>query len=159
MATNISQFVRGRKLPLRTLQETRELLEPALARMAALHRTAEDLKEMKDIHASLVASVAHFQDFALANIKWHNAVAKASHNELLAAILYSISYGVTVSTMTEEYDTMETRNQVIKIHALVNDAIEAGDPALAERRMRQHISATHGRTIVSGTTVIPLSDE
>jgi DNA-binding FadR family transcriptional regulator len=35
MANAITLFVRGRKLPLRTLQETREAVEPALARSTA----------------------------------------------------------------------------------------------------------------------------
>jgi GntR family transcriptional repressor for pyruvate dehydrogenase complex len=159
MANAIGQFVRGRKLPLRTLQETREALEPALARLAALHRSEEDLLELKSLHDDLVASVGNFQEFALANTKWHNAVARASHNELLAAVLYSISYGVTVSTMTEEYDTMDTRRQVIDIHSRIIDTIEARDADLAERRMRQHIVATHDRATTSGATPIPLSND
>ena len=159
MANTIGQFVRGRKLPLRTLQETRETLEPALARLAALHRTDEALGELKSLHEELVASVDSFSRFALANIEWHNAVARASGNELLAAVLYSISYGVAVSTSTEEYDTMDTRQQVIRIHSRIIDAIEARDPDLAERRMRQHIGATHERTTASGATTIPLSND
>lgn len=159
LANTIGQFVRGRKLSLRTLQETRDALEPALARLAAVHRTDEDLLELKSLHKDLVASVGNFQEFSLVNIRWHNAVAGASRNELLAAVLYAISYGVAVSTTTEEYDTMETRKQVINIHSRINDAIEARDADLAERRMRQHIGATHERATAPGTTNIPLSDE
>ncbi len=159
MANTIGQFVRGRKLPLRTLQETREILEPALARLAALHRTDEDLLELKSLHDNLVAAVDNFQEFSLVNIKWHNAVAGASRNELLAAYLYSISYGVVVSTTTEEYNTMDTRKQVINIHSRIIDAIEAHDADLAERRMRRHIGATHERGTAPGTTTIPLSND
>ena len=159
MANTINQFVRGRKLPLHSLQETRDVLEPALARLAAEHRTDDDVKTLKLLHEELIASVDNFQAFALANIKWHNAVARAGANELLAAFLYSISYGVAISTMTEEYDTMDTRNQVINIHALITDAIEARDANLAERRMRKHIVATHERATSPGTTKVALSDE
>ncbi len=148
MATAISRFVQGRKLSLRTLQETREALEPFLAHLAAARRT-EDV--------DLVASVADFQEFASINVKWHNAVAKASGNELLAAVLYSLSHGVHVATSTEEYDTVETRKQVIRIHARINDAIEAGKADLAERGMRQHMAATHARPLaLGGTTNIAL---
>lgn len=159
LAHSIGQFVRGRKLPLRTLQETRDALEPALARLAAVHRTNEDLLELKSLHADLVAAVDNFHEFSLVNIKWHKAVAAASRNDLLATFLYSISYGVAVSTTTEEYDTMETRKLVINIHARINDAIEAGDADLAERRMRKHIGATHERATVFDTMNIPLSED
>jgi GntR family transcriptional repressor for pyruvate dehydrogenase complex len=47
MGNAINQFVRGRRLPLRTLQETREALEPTLASLAAQRRTAEDLERLR----------------------------------------------------------------------------------------------------------------
>ncbi len=159
MTTAINRFVQGRKLSLRTLQETREALEPFLARLAAERRTDEHVRELKSLHESLVAAVADFQEFASLNVKWHNAVAKASGNELLAAVLYSIAHGVHIATATEEYDTMETRKQVIHIHSRVNDAIASGNPDLAERSMRQHMLATHARPLALEQSSIPLSDE
>jgi len=159
MANAIGQFARGRQLPLRVLNDTRGVIEPALARLAAVYRTDNDLQHIQALHQQLVAAVNRFQDFSLINMQWHNAVAQASHNELLAGMLHAISYGVVVSTTTEEYDTAETRQQVIRIHGLVNDAIQAQDGDLAERRMRQHIGATHARATAPGTTAIPLSSD
>jgi GntR family transcriptional repressor for pyruvate dehydrogenase complex len=160
MASAINRFVQGRKLSLRTLQETREALEPFLARHAAERRSEEHLKELKGLHAELIAAVDNFQEFAAVNIKWHNAVARASGNELLAAVLYAISHGIHVATTTDEYDSPDTRKQVIHIHGQVNDAIEAGNAELAERSMRHHISATHARPLSLGSASgIPLSDE
>nr|WP_284504021.1 FadR/GntR family transcriptional regulator [Caballeronia sp. GAWG2-1] len=159
MANSISQFVRGRQLPLRTLHETRETLEPALARLAAVHRTNEDVQMLAALHEELISSVNNFQQFSQANIRWHNAVARASGNELLAGVLYAISYGVALSTTTEEYDTTDTRNQVIRIHSQINAAIEARNPELAEKRMRQHIGATHVRATAPDTLHVPLSHD
>lgn len=159
MANAINQFVRGRRIPLRSLQETREILEPALARMAAERRTEQDIEEIKTHHLELVASVGNFSDFSAANVKWHNAVATASGNELLAAVIFSVSYGVEVATMTAEYDTMTTRQEVIRVHARVTAAIEAGDADLAERHMRAHIMATRARATDREHTDIPLSEE
>jgi len=159
MTTAIHRFVQGRKLPLRTLQETREALEPFLARLAAEHRTDADLAHLKSLHAELAACLDDFHEFASINVRWHNAVAKAGGNELLAAVLYSIAHGVQVATATAEYDTRETRQQVIHIHARINEAIEAGNPDLAERGMRQHMLATHARPLALEKASIPLSDD
>jgi len=156
MATAISRFVQGRKLPLRTLQETREALEPLLARLAAERRTDAHLQELKALHAELVESAGKFQEFAVTNVKWHNAVARASGNELLATLLYSLSHGVHVATMVEEYDTPETRKQVIRIHARINDAIEARNGEQAERAMRTHLMAANTQA-AAGSKKIPLS--
>ena len=114
---------------------------------------------MKALHEDLVASVDNFQEFALVNVEWHNAVARASGNELLAALLYSISHGVYLATASEEYDTAETRKQVIHIHSRVNDAIEARNPDLAEKSMRQHMVATHARPLALKSDSIPLSEK
>lgn len=159
MSTAINRFVQGRQLPLRTLQETREALEPFLARLAAERRTDEELRELQSLHAELVASVDNFHTFAETNIRWHNAVARVSGNELLSSVLYAVSHGLQVATSTEEYDTAETREQVIRIHARVNDAIAARDPALAERSMRQHLGATHARVTKLASSDIPLSED
>lgn len=159
MATAINRFVQGRKLQLRTLQETREALEPYLARLAATRRTDADMEELLALHAQLVAVVDNFQEFTQVNVRWHNAVAKASGNELLSSVLYAVSHGLQVATSLEEYDTADTRQQVILIHSRVNDAIAARNPDLAERSMRQHLGATHARTVSSAAAEIPLSDE
>lgn len=159
MAGTIGRFVRGHRLTLRTLHETRDALETALARLAAHNRSQEDLDRLHALHEELVASVGNFQRFAQINTDWHNAVARASGNELLSAMLYAISYGVTISTSREEYDTAETRKQVIRIHALIMDAIAAGDAELAEHRMRQHIGATHALAKSPDSTNIPMSED
>lgn len=159
MATAINHFVHGRKIPLRSLQETREALEPYLARLAAERRSEEQLAELEQLHESLVARADSFHEFTRVNVKWHNAVARASGNELLATLLYSLSTGVHVATTAEEYDTPETRRQVMAIHARVNDAIKARNPDLAERFMRQHISASHARPLSIASSDIPLTDK
>lgn len=159
MSTAINRFVQGRRLPLHTLQETREALEPYLARLAAVRRSDANMDELQKLHESLVASVADFHEFAQINIQWHNAVAKASGNELLSAVLFAVSHGLQIATTTQEYDTAETRQQVIHIHARVNESIAARDANAAERSMRHHLTATHARTVSLGATDIPLSSE
>lgn len=159
MTTAVHRFVQGRRLPLRTLQETREALEPFLARLAAMRRTDDDLRELLGLHDTLVASVDNFRAFSHVNIQWHNAVARISGNELLSALIDAVSHGLEVATTAEEYDTADTRRQVIQIHGRINDAIVAGNGELAERCMRQHLGATHARTVGSASAEIPLSEE
>ena len=130
-----------------------------LAGLAAERRSEADLEKLQTLHEELVAAVGNFREFARINIEWHNAVAKAGGNELLAAFLYSVSYGVNIATMTTEYDTMDTRKEVIRIHSLINEAIEARNVDLARHRMRQHVVATRERTRAPDTTDIPLSDD
>lgn len=142
VALAISRLVQTRRISLSNLQETRELVEPFLARLAAARRTDEHLAELKKLQQQLVDNTDNFHAFALTNVAWHQTVARASGNEWLATLLSSISYGLEITIAVEEYNTVETRSQVVRIHGRINAAIEAGDPERAERSMRQHMVAT-----------------
>jgi DNA-binding FadR family transcriptional regulator len=146
MAHFINQFVVGRRLSLRTVQESRETIEPTLARFAAERRSLDDVKKLRALNDDLANAVSDRAQFAAVNIEWHNAVATASRNDLLAAFLFSMSFGVAMSTMADEYDTMEVRKAAISIHARIADAIEAQNADLAFRRMEKHVSATRAIT-------------
>ncbi|SDG84569.1 FadR/GntR family transcriptional regulator [Microbacterium pygmaeum] len=157
MTNSLNQFVRGRRMPLRTLNETREVLEPALARLAAVHRTEDDLARIRRLHDDLVAASGDFHQFSRVNVKWHNAVAAASGNDVLSAVLEALSFGVTVSTTVDAYDTEDTRQQVIRVHSKIVEAIEQHDGERAERHMRQHLGATHARVAGTKSADVPLS--
>jgi GntR family transcriptional regulator, transcriptional repressor for pyruvate dehydrogenase complex len=146
MAHFVNQFVVGRRLSLRTVQESRETIEPTLARFAAERRSPDDVKKLRALNGELANAVSDRAQFAAVNIEWHNAVAAASRNDLLAAFLFSMSFGVAMSTMADEYDTMEVRKAAINIHARIADAIEAQSADLAFRRMEKHVSATRAVT-------------
>ncbi len=146
MAHFINQFVIGRRLSLRTLQETRETIEPTLARLAAERRSAADVARLRALNDDLAQAVSDRAQFAAVNIEWHNAVAMASRNDLLAAFMFSMSFGVAMSTMADEYDTMDVRKAAVSVHHRIADAIEAQQPDLAFRRMDKHVRATRAVT-------------
>ncbi|GGF53526.1 GntR family transcriptional regulator [Azorhizobium oxalatiphilum] len=146
MAHVITQFVRGRRLSLRSLQETREALEPGIARLAAEHRTAAEVARLRELNAEMADAIDDSSRFAAVNVAWHTAVATASHNDLLVAFLFSISDDVLVVTISEEYDTPDLRREVLKAHERIIVAIEAGDGDAAFRRMQRHVQATRART-------------
>jgi GntR family transcriptional repressor for pyruvate dehydrogenase complex len=158
MACALSRFVQGRRIALCSVQETREVLEPQLARLAAERRTEEHLVAIRSLHDELVAASPDFEAFSRANVRWHVSVAQASGNELLSTLLYAISHGVFVATMAQEYDTTETRELVIKVHARVVEAIGARDADGAENSMRAHLIAANERPLALGSTPIPLTE-
>uniref|UniRef100_UPI0013DBD48B hypothetical protein n=1 Tax=Serratia marcescens TaxID=615 RepID=UPI0013DBD48B len=66
--------------------------------------------------------------------------------DLLAAFLFSMSFGVAISTTADEYDTIEVRKAAVDAHTKIIGAIEAQNPDLAFRRMEQHVRATRAVT-------------
>ena len=61
-------------------------------------------------------------------------------------LIAAAPFGVAMSTMADEYDTMDVRKAAINVHARIADAIEAQNADLAFRRMEKHVSATRAVT-------------
>ncbi len=141
VARSVTLFVRGKKIHLRSLIETREAIEPSCARLAALHRTAEDEAGLRALHARLDEHYADIPGFLAANLAWHLAVVRASHNELLIAFMSAIAEAVHAGTDLENFNSDQVRTTVIRAHGRITDAICAGDAATAERRMARHVHA------------------
>jgi GntR family transcriptional regulator, transcriptional repressor for pyruvate dehydrogenase complex len=114
-------------------------IEPVTASLAAQRATTEDL----DALASLVEESSHTLDdpaaFTALAVNFHQSVAEASHNRALRASLAAVR-----ATQLEHLSHATTRTiaeRVARIHASILEAITARDPALAEERMRQHLTA------------------
>ncbi len=141
LESSIALFIRGRQLRLTSLLEAREAVEPAAARLAALHRSERDLAHLVNCQRQLDAASHHNPAFLAANIEWHLAVVAASHNELLIAFMTAISQALLAATDIVTFDSDKVRSATLHIHERVLAAIKARDPDAAERRMRRHVQA------------------
>jgi GntR family transcriptional repressor for pyruvate dehydrogenase complex len=140
---SVGIFIRGQRIRLEAVLETRSAIEPSSARFAALHRTDADLEEIDKAHAKLeqAAKADDIQAYIRANLDWHVKVVRASHNELLIAFIGAISQSVYVATDVEGFNSVEVRDAVIRAHRRVMDAIVARDGDAAYRRMGRHVAA------------------
>jgi DNA-binding FadR family transcriptional regulator len=141
LAQQLGSFARGRGVPMHTLIETREALEPMLAQLAALNRTDGDLAALDAISARMEASVDEIPVFIAENVQWHWALAVASRNELLRAFMASIAGLIHESALSEHIDTGEVRRLVLKAHRSILQAIRQRDAEAARRRMERHVKA------------------
>lgn len=140
---SVGIFIRGQRIRLEAVLETRSAIEPPSARFAALHRTDADLEEIDKAHAKLEAAsmAGDIPGYVRANLDWHVQVVRASHNELLIAFISAISHSVYVATDLEGFNSLVVRNSVIRAHRRVMDAIIALDGDAAARRMDRHVAA------------------
>jgi len=134
-------FLRSHGVRFDALIEARESVEPAAARLAALHRTDDDIAEMKQIHRELESLSGNAAKFAKVNLKWHLSVVKASKNELLITFVDAISRPIYAATEYQSLNTSELRREVVRVHGRVLDAIVEQDGDAAFRRMQRHIGA------------------
>src|SRR5699024_828412 len=93
VANSVSLLIRGSRIRMADLLDTRESIEPALARLAARHRTDADLEALEHANEA-IEEEGPLTDFLTANTDWHMAVALAAHNELLTGFMLALSRAI-----------------------------------------------------------------
>lgn len=139
VADSVELLIRGGSIRLSALHETREVIEPYCAALAAKWRTDEDLGELLEANREIADAGESMPLFLRANVRWHVAVARASHNELLAGFIQAISQAIYLATDIDDFVDDEVRKTAIRAHGTITDAIRDQQPSTAERRMRRHV--------------------
>jgi GntR family transcriptional repressor for pyruvate dehydrogenase complex len=140
VADSVGLVIRGSKIRMAALLETREAIEPVCAQLAAKYRTEEDIKRLDDANEA-IASDGSLADFLQANVDWHVGVAIASHNELLTGFMLALSKSIYASTDNQGFIDDEVRKTTIRAHRGITEAIRRQDPEAAVRRMNRHVHA------------------
>ncbi len=128
---------------LRDLAEIRVAIESAAARAAAERRSDADVAELRQHLAGMRAATDSARDFAEADLRFHNAIGRASGNALMRSLSAVIETALMASfRMSSPVNEAEEHQTSVRGHAQIVDAIEAGDGDRAARAMRDIIG--HG---------------
>src|SRR3984957_16307274 len=139
MASSVTMLIRGQKIKLADLMETREALEPFCAELAARKRTDDDLAVLDQANADIADPDADLPAFLQANLDWHVGVAKASHNELLIGFMMALSQAIYAGTENASFVDSAVRAVTTKAHRAIPTAIRDRDTTAAGRRLRRHV--------------------
>lgn len=120
---------------VRSLFELRAIVEPAAAALAAQRRDKHDVRAMKEALAAMRRHTLATDAGRAADRDFHNAILQATHNDALIALSASIGAAVNWTTQFKQRARALPRNP-IPDHALVYDAIAAGDVNAAGDAMR-----------------------
>jgi DNA-binding FadR family transcriptional regulator len=120
---------------VRDLFELRAVVEPAAARFAAERRDRDDLKAMKDALAAMRRHTLATDAGRAADRDFHDAVLRATRNDVLMGLSASIGAAVNWTTQYKQRARALPRNP-IPDHAKVYDAIAAGNGDAADAAMR-----------------------
>ena len=126
---------------LEALLDCRLAVEPMLAKLAAANRTPVELEDLERIHASFVASVKNVATYKRVNLEWHLAVARASRNEPLTAVMEAISTPIMDAAGDRNVTTPDIRQAAVKAHEAIMRAIRDQDVKAAFAGMERHLSA------------------
>jgi DNA-binding FadR family transcriptional regulator len=135
----LEMLIEGRKITMGNVLEAREAIEPLCAQLAAERRDNEDLAELRRLNDAMRASLHSDERFLAVNLDWHLAVAHASHNDLLEAIMRAISRAIHAATELPGLDSDVVRNETLLAHEKITASIAAQSSAAARRRMGGHV--------------------
>lgn len=126
---------------VRDVLEVRAALEAEAARLAAVRHTADDLSRMRaalareaEVIAATTERVAR-EATVEHDLEFHTAVVEAAHNPALTEVYRYFSASVRESMRTA-FGDHEMPEVAVRTHEALVDAIESGDPELAEAACR-----------------------
>jgi GntR family transcriptional repressor for pyruvate dehydrogenase complex len=120
------------------LLDVREMLEPSLARRAALNASPEEIAEMEDILGRQEAKMRAGELGIEEDSEFHYTIALASHND---AILKLMDMLMDLSRETRERSLQVKGRQEKSLagHRHILEVLKQGDAAGAESAMRRHL--------------------
>ena len=122
----------------RQLFEVRRVLEPGLAALAARRATAEQIEKMRTVLDAQETEIRAGGSGMKEDTSFHYLVAEAAGNEILLRIVDSLM-NLVQKTRAASLQRGDRPAQSLKRHRAILNAMQARNPAAAERRMREHI--------------------
>lgn len=132
-------FEAGSSGLLLALAETRRLLEPELAALAAERGTAAELDEILGLAKQMEARALQGLDFADPDMLFHRRIAEAAHNPVLQQMMAGVNDLVRESRQVTAREPGMTA-RAVRYHVLIAEALRDHHPAQARLLMLAHMN-------------------
>ncbi|WP_314589357.1 FadR/GntR family transcriptional regulator [Paenibacillus terrigena] len=134
----------SRAKSIRHLLEVRRVLETGCVSLAATHRTEQDLALLSNILEEMASKLDDEVFGEQADVQFHEAIAQATHNPMLADLMSSLSQQIH-ETMKDTrtlwfYAERSTAERLLREHRDIYEAIVDRDGRRAQQLMEQHIA-------------------
>ncbi|MFZ5634778.1 MAG: FadR/GntR family transcriptional regulator [Bacillota bacterium] len=127
---------------VRELMELRKIMEVESAGLAALRHTSEEVKEMEEHLEQMRLDILNGELGEEADMKFHYAIAKATHNSLFYKLMNTISDTMRsgLKTAREQlYRTPGTPERLLREHREICEQIKNGNVEGARKAMLEHL--------------------
>ncbi|HEY5852627.1 MAG TPA: FadR/GntR family transcriptional regulator [Aldersonia sp.] len=138
------------------LFESRQVIEPWCAYFAAERRTEADLDALTAINRQSAVAMDDLSDFIECKVRWHTALATASHNDLLSTFMEAVSRAILRQTDNGAHRDPEAMQQSLDAHCAITDAIADGSSPTAYQLMTRHV---HTPPVVEAPTASEVSSD
>jgi len=133
---------------VREFVETRIELEKVIARMSAERATEEEIEEIKHHHVKLKPPLKSRRKTIQADLDFHAAIAKASHNSVLARFLSELRLPM-LDWMEQKAKFDWGYEKVYEQHDRILSAIQSRDGKKAQAAMQAHLEFTSEKLVAA----------
>lgn len=136
--------VKTRHVSVQQTLDVRQVIEARTVQLAALHRSENELSQIKDAAEKMHKNLGDHDAMTRHDIDFHETIAVASRNPLLALQVQSFRY-VIERTGPIGWRSRPERaavEQQVAIHIEIADAIAVRDPSRAMELMSAHFTDT-----------------
>ena len=126
------------KASLLHIIRVRLFMEPEIAKLAAEHRSLEDVAKLEEYYDKMKASRDKHFEMIESDIKFHRTIASATNNPIIPIIMEPI-FQLLYKFISETYKQSHAPDLALKNHAILLEAITHHDKKKAYDTMRQHM--------------------
>jgi GntR family transcriptional repressor for pyruvate dehydrogenase complex len=135
---SITQMLQFKRVTLDNLTEARLIIEPEIAKMAALKSTQRDIKQMGESLNGLRRLVEKKERSTSTNLQFHRIIGESCKNPVLYFINNSL-LNILQENLARLYMKLESNRFLLEQHTQICEAIKDRDPEKAHAEMRKHI--------------------
>lgn len=140
MYRSLHHAIETSQISLQQVWQVRHCLEPKAAALAASQRTTEDAEKILRCAALMAKNEPAYPQLVQYDLQLHEAIAKATHNTLMAQLLCSF---MPLMMHVANWGWKAARTpvatyRILKHHQHIAEAIANSDPVAAERAMNEH---------------------
>lgn len=118
------------------LCEIRIMIEPQLARMAALHATEQDIEQLQSLCDEVAGLIRNKENYGKKDIELHTKIASCTGNLVVPKLIPIINTAIDTYIGLTNYALAGT---AVITHQMIVDAIKGRDPQGAFEAMNQHL--------------------
>lgn len=118
------------------LCEIRMMIDPVLARNAALEATPAQIEKISEAEAEVEKCIAAGEPHEKMDVRFHAAIAECTDNSILRPLLGVVYSGIPYLIKVTE---RKLRDQAVTTHRMVLEAIKKHDPDAAFSAMMLHL--------------------
>jgi len=138
IVNSITHMLQLKRITLENLTEARLVIEPEIAKMAALKSKQVDLKQMEEALNELRQLVEKKERSTATNIQFHRVIGESCKNPVLYFINNSL-LNLLQENLSKLFLELEKNRLMLEQHIRIYEAIKAHNPEKAYSEMRNHI--------------------